>query len=133
MKRTLWLTVFLVIGLHISIVNAQQWRYTGSLSSEKRFATFTALNNGKVLAVGGMANDVPHVECELYDPATETWSLTGSLSVGRWVHSTVKLADGRVAVFGGQSGGSYDGYPVQTDIIEIYDPATETWSNAGQL
>ncbi len=128
------LSVILLLSFFgFSYAFAQQWQYTGSLSTAKRFVIFTTLDNGKVLASGGMANDIPHAECELYDPATASWSLTGSLHVARYLQSVVKLQDGRVAVFGGQSGGSADGIPIQTDVIEIYDPATGVWSVAGHL
>jgi hypothetical protein len=122
-----------LLVLVTSSISAQTWQYTGSLSSQKRFVILTTLDNGKVLASGGMANDIPHAECELYDPATASWSLTGSLNVARYLHSVVKLLDGRVAVFGGQSGGSLDGYPINTDVVEIYDPTTGIWTVAGHL
>ncbi len=126
----------LFIGLLFSVplsVNAQQWQFTGSLSSAKRFVIFTTLDNGKVLASGGVTNDLPHAECELYDPATASWSLTGSHNVARYLHSAVKLKDGRVAIFGGQSGGTLDDSPINTDVIEIYDPSTGVWSVSGHL
>jgi len=131
-------TIFklLIFASLISIsfnVKAQTWQYTGALSAEKRFVIFTTLDNGKVLASGGMTNDLPHPECELYDPATASWSLTGPFIVPRYLHSVVKLNDGRVAAFGGQTGGGLDGYPTNTDVIEIYDQSTGLWSVAGHL
>ncbi|HWF44635.1 MAG TPA: kelch repeat-containing protein [Candidatus Kapabacteria bacterium] len=135
MRRTAWLTLLIFTGVAVSETHAQQWQYTGSLSIAKQELTITALDNGMVLATGGMNDDnIPHAECELYNPATQSWTLTDSLKVARILHTAVKLNDGRIAVFGGQIGGTYDGgFPVQTAEVEIYDPTTMKWSDGGEL
>ena len=43
---------------------------------------------------------------ELYDPATGTWSATGSLNVGRTQHTASTLQNGKVLAVGGM-GGTY--------------------------
>jgi hypothetical protein len=86
------------------------------------------LNNGKVLVIGGSDSRTVFAECELYDPATGTWSLTGSLLTARCGFGTVQLADGRVLVMGGIEG---SGNVLATS--EIYDPLTGTWSQAAPL
>src|SRR5438094_168165 len=48
---------------------------TGSLATARTFHTATLLPNGKVLVAGGGNNSA-----ELYDPASGTWSATGSLA-----------------------------------------------------
>ena len=47
--------------------------------------TATLLNNGKVLVAGGFSsiNNRRSTSAELYDPASNTWSMTGSMSVAR--------------------------------------------------
>ena len=94
----------------------------------------TALNDGRVLVAGGLdANSTARGECEIFNPATATWTLTDPLKVPRTLHSMVKLNDGRVAVFGGQIGHIMDVSPVQTTKVEIFDPTTNTWSDGGEL
>src|SRR5260370_40275049 len=73
-----------------------------------RFAhTAVLLADGRVLVVGGVpfnfscADPPISTSAELYDPATGTWTSTGSLSVGRASAVAVGLADGRVLVAGG--------------------------------
>jgi len=39
--------------------------------------------------------------CELYDPATGTWSSTGSLNVGRTQHTASMLQNGKILAVGG--------------------------------
>jgi N-acetylneuraminic acid mutarotase len=97
--------------------------------------TATLLQNGKVLIVGGRACDVDGCplddllrqsfpfdrllsSAELFDPATETFTATGSMSVARAGHAAILLKNGTVLVTGGLNPG---GGSERT--AEIYDPA----------
>src|SRR5258705_321194 len=62
------------------------------------------LDDGRVLVCGG--NDDQNnvlASAEIYNPATNTITPTGSMSQARYFHAAVKLADGRVMVFGGST------------------------------
>jgi hypothetical protein len=65
---------------------------------------------------------------EFYDPATGTWTFTGSLNTGRYYHTTTLLSDGRVIVVGGYALGPHD-----IGSAELYDPVTGNWSVTGSL
>ncbi len=59
----------------------------------------TLLSSGKVLVAGGAVfSDVATVLCEVYDPATNTFSGTGPLLSPRKEHSAVLLPNGQVCV-----------------------------------
>ena len=60
---------------------------------------------------------------ELYDPASNSWSTTGSLNTARYYHTAVLLKTGKVLAIGGSTG-------TPTTSCELYDPSTGTWSNA---
>ncbi len=87
--------------------------------------TATLLPNGKVLVVGGGAEDTlleggPRSStAELYDPATGKWTATGDMTEARVGHSATLLPDGSVLVVGG-SGNFLD--------AELYDPSTGRWT-----
>ena len=83
--------------------------------------TATLLANGKVLVAGGGDN---LATAELYDPATGTWTFTGSLNAGRGAHTAALLSDGKVLVAGGGD---------NLATAELYDPATGTWTFTGSL
>jgi len=89
------------------------------------------LPDGKVLVAGGLSSGGPLASAELYDPASGTWSLTGSLNTARWdtvgMPSTL-LSNGTVLVEGGVVAHS-----VATGTAEVYDPASGTWSVTGSL
>ncbi len=73
---------------------------TGSLFITDQFANHTAtlLPSGKVLIAGG-GNFV----AELFDSATGTFSLTGSMSISRVWHTATLLPNGEVVVTGSQT------------------------------
>lgn len=96
--------------------------------------TATLLANGQVLLAGGVAgssimDDVTTATAELFDPATNSWSATGSMTKKRRRHTAVLLASGKVLVVGGLAGPDMNPSPVRG--AELYDPALGTWSDAG--
>jgi WD40 repeat protein len=112
------------------------WTATGNLNNARRGHTATLLPDGKVLVAGGFF-DLPGTttggssisSAELYDPATGTWTLTGTLANARSYHTATLLPNGKVLVAGG-----YD--PYRAGILkgaELYDPATGTWTATGSL
>ena len=56
-----------------------------------------------------------------------TWTITGSLNTGRFLHTATLLPSGLVLVVGGND-------PVYTtQSAELYDPATGSWTSTGSL
>ena len=113
---------------------SNSWRYTDSLETLKYFGdTATLLNDGRILVVGGYYFDqstlqnIHFKKCEIFNPITETWRFTDSLTDGRSGHTATLLNDGRVLVTGGRGIGNH------LNTCEIYDPVTDQWSSAGNL
>jgi hypothetical protein len=75
---------------------------------------------------------ISRAKCELFDPATGTWSATGALAVPRVFHAQVKLADGRVLATDGDNRFIPKRSTV-TETAEIYHPATGLWRPTGSL
>src|SRR5205814_1745780 len=65
---------------------------------------------------------------ELYDPASGSWTSTGSLNTGRGRHTATLLSNEMVLVAGGVD---FDGFLLAS--AELYDTASGSWSATGTL
>ena len=104
----------------------QTFTPTGSMVMARYGQTATLLANGEVLIAGGLAcadNCVGLTSAELYDPATGTFTTTGSLGVPHVYGTATRLPSGQVLVAGGcyrmTGSGTCQG---PTRIAELYNP-----------
>jgi hypothetical protein len=106
---------------------------TGPMASRRIGHTATLLPNGKVLITGGEVEqgmDKPNEKsAELYDPATGSFSPTGSMSSPREGHTATLLANGKVLIAGGTTA-YMTGYLASA---ELYDPSTGSFSSTGSM
>ena len=77
---------------------------------------FTAFGPAKVLATN-----------EVYDPATNTWESRNPMSVPR-NHAFSGVVNGKIYVIGGRTGHGFILSATNTDVVEAYNPASNTWS-----
>jgi len=99
--------------------------------NDAHFEDFVAvlLPGRKVLVAGGFGSDFSSLTAaEIYDEATNTWTPTGSMNVGRGEFVNAVLYDGRVLVAGGLA---TDGTPIAS--AEIYNPVSGTWTLTGSM
>ncbi len=104
---------------------------TGSMGKPRISHTATLLPNGNVLITGGQTYFIPIGDylslVELYDPATGSFSPTGSMGYDRADHTATLLTNGNVLVTGGE-GSRY------RDSEELYDLSNGTFSyTAGSM
>ena len=119
-QRTISNTVFVTTGSFASTQNsATAERGQGSVSVK--------LLNGKVLTVG---NRFVTAVADLFDPATNQFSQTGSMNHARANPNAVMLSDGRVLVMGGTHYTTQWNYRASA---EIYDPSTGTFTLTGSM
>jgi hypothetical protein len=117
-------TIYL-IGPERAAVGGPGVRY---IPTERGLQTATLLADGRVLVAGGYATgQVAVASAEIYDPRTDTFSHTGSLTTPRAQHTATLLADGRVLVAGGSDGST------SLASAELYDPRTGVFTPTGPM
>ncbi|NDD55068.1 hypothetical protein EBZ39_14595, partial [bacterium] len=117
------------------------WTPTGSMSDARSEHTATLLPDGKVLVTGGIGysaagtiyasqnlggvNTLELKTCEIYDPASGTWSPAGSMSVSKWGHSAEYISSTNQVIVPFQGGSSR-----QSDIFDV---KTRKWKRSIDL
>ena len=96
-----------------------------TLTQHARRHTATLLPNGMTLVTGGGGDSLPTTE--LYDSASGTWTMTGSLNTGRVEHTATLLPNGMVLVAGGLDSTNFSA------SAELYDTTSGTWTFTGSL
>jgi len=81
------------------------------------------LNNGKVLITGDGSS------AQLYEPETNKFTYTGSMTMPHGASRVITLPSGKVLVTGGVTAVG----PKTTNGVEIYDPAKETFSLSANM
>jgi trimeric autotransporter adhesin len=106
----------------------------GSMTAATEDAAAVRLNNGMVLIAGGRsdtsANNTALATAELYNPATKTFTATGSLATARESETATLLSTGDVFVAGGSDS------PGDANVFssaELYNPTSGTFSAAGNM
>ena len=94
---------------------------TGSLTFERTAHTATLLLDGRVLIAGGGV-----ASAELYDPTSQTFTATGTMTLAQGARSATLLANSTLPNYGKvlMAGGG-------DQIAELYDPTAGTFSATG--
>ena len=116
------------------------WSEGSPMNTPKLGGTSILLNNGNVLVVGGEVFEhdywgYPYFTCdapsETYDPAIDTWTVTGALNTSSLNPSKAALLpDGSVLAFGPSpfEFNHFSACGFDNGETEIYDPVTGSWS-----
>jgi N-acetylneuraminic acid mutarotase len=67
---------------------------------------------------------------EAFDPATGTWEPRQTMPTAR-NHAYGGVVGGKIYVIGGRMGAAGIGAATNSDIVEVYDPAVDSWGGAG--
>ena len=106
--------------------STETWSLVGHMPEETGGHLLEMLENGKVLAAGGLG-----ASAALYDPTSGTWASVGEAtsrdSETRLWQANALLADGKVLFIGGFDGSA------QIDSVELWDPLTGLSSSTGSM
>jgi hypothetical protein len=126
----------LVAGAELYDPATGQFSKISDMTTGRGNHTMTVLLDGRVLIAGGGIAEpdwgpmVVLSSAEIFDPATNTFTPTGSMAVKRYKHGAVLLPDGKVLVVAGSDERQLQGLYTEA---ELYDPATGKFTPAGNL
>ncbi|WP_108976398.1 Kelch repeat-containing protein [Leptospira ryugenii] len=108
------------------------FKFAGEMQTARSQAVSVLLPSGQILTIGGVTGSGVSNLCELYNPNTKSSVSVGNLTTGRRRFTATLLNDGRVFIAGGDRNTSQSaGDTINT--TEIFDPATNTFSNGPNL
>jgi len=112
-------------------VRSNRWSVGPELPFEAG-SSASALIDGKIYVGGGIDGSSTIGDAAVYDPATQTWSSIAPIPNPR-NHAASGTDGTRWYVFGGRGPGSGDANVLANGFahVQVYDPATNTWSVSG--
>jgi len=132
-------------GSEIWSESSQKWTGTGSLNLPRGYFAAQPLQNGNIIAFGGMDSSyISYSSTKVYDASAGVWAWNGSGAVGdakvlmgvaRTNLASAVLKDGRVMAIGGEyrNPGDANNPDHGWATVEIFDPKTGQWSDTGSL
>ncbi len=119
----------LITLFFVSMVHAQAWHSIAPMHFQRTELCAVAFPDGRVLVAGGNDGSEVLSSCEIYDPKTNTWTLTGSMNEPRYRFPMITLSDGHIMVAGGLT----DMVTSTTAGVEIYDTQTGVWTQMAPM
>ncbi|HEX4488108.1 MAG TPA: kelch repeat-containing protein [Terriglobales bacterium] len=122
---------------------ADTWKALAPMPTA-RMAPVAAEAGGKIYVIGGasvhpgaklvsLGPKVPHRSLntnEVYDPATNKWETRMAMPTAR-NHAAAGVVGGKIYVIGGRLASAFASAGSNSDVVEVYDPAENTWGAAG--
>jgi N-acetylneuraminic acid mutarotase len=124
-------------------LDKDSWRALAPMPT-RRGAAVAAVVGDKIYVIGGagyhpnekridfgLSANVPHralTTNEVYDPATDKWETRSPMPTAR-NHASIGVANGKIYVIGGRLGSVFVNASA-TDVVEEYDPASDSWGYA---
>jgi len=109
-----------------------QWTNKMSMPTA-RSAFAISVYQGKIYVIGGTVGNNGYVgNNEVYDPATNTWQTKASMPTPR-SDLSANIVDNKIYLIGGKRYSSASPFYGETNINEVYDPTSDTWTTKSPI
>ena len=122
---------------------ADSWKVLAPMPTVRTSAA-AATVAGKIYVLGGagmhpgqkpapLTATTPHRSLdtvEVYDPATNKWEARTPAPTAR-NHAAIGVVNNKIYIIGGRVGAANITTASNTNVVEVYDPANDTWGAAG--
>lgn len=124
-----------VSSCEIYRISTNTWFTAASMHEPRVECAASRLPDGRILVSGGIhdSDDIGNWAqpatntCEIYDPVTDTWTLTDTLATARNFVRTVTLDDNTILTVGGELNRG------ALSSCQTYDPSTDTWGTTSSM
>ena len=91
-----------------------------------------AVVNNEIYVIGGQIAEGFVGNNEVYNPQTNTWATVASMPTPR-ADLSACVVDGKIYLIGGKEYSNISPNYAETDINEVYDPSTNSWSTQAPM
>jgi len=92
-----------------------------------------AVYNNEIYVIGGTVGNNGYLgNNEVYNPGTNTWETKASMPTPR-ADLSASVVNGKIYLIGGEEYSSTSPYYSETDVNEVYNPATNTWTTGAPI
>jgi hypothetical protein len=108
------------------------WTTKEPMPTARKNFGITVFEN-KIYVIGGYSSSGGTLEVnEVYDPKTDSWETKSSLPTPR-MGLCLETVNEKIYAIGGDRPGIYPPYPVLSNLTEIYDPVTDSWTTGASM
>ncbi|MFB0509477.1 MAG: Kelch repeat-containing protein, partial [bacterium] len=122
------MTRIALIGLFLTcLLFAQTWTQRASIPTPRWYPASVVVDE-KIYVIGGQDSTEPYSSLntiEVYDPIQDTWETKRPMINDRW-GLMAAVVNGKIYAIGGRTG-SFTGGHSPTNVVEEYNPISDTW------
>ena len=118
--------VSVLLSAPLAVATTVTWSAKAPMPTARTWISAAAYG-GSVYVFGGLSNTTKLATVERYNPGTNSWDSRTPMLAPRYATSAVTL-NGKIYVIGGVNASNQ----IQ-NIVEVYDPVSDTWSTAAPM
>lgn len=108
----------------------ETWINRAPMPVAVRGATVSKGLDGMIYVISGWDDFGEVAAVQAYNTTSNSWAIKADIPVKAWMAGAATGNDGKICVIGGES---YEAGLYYSNLTQIYDPITDTWTNGTQM